>query len=249
MPRANCYIVAGNVYHLTHRCHNRQFLLRFVKDRDGYRRRLREAAQSVEASLLTYNITSNHVHLLVYADQTEQVGKLMQEAAGRFASDYNRRKKRRGAFWEGRYHATMVGTGEYLWECLKYIELNMVRCGVAKHPADWAWSGYGELMGWRKRHRLLDVEKLLCLLRCAEVSEFRAHLNAALSDAILNDELKRQAKWTHSIAVGDRAFIEAMESRIRSRQELTTEEVGGSWVLREEYGADFGREKGAINPY
>jgi REP element-mobilizing transposase RayT len=28
MPRANRYILPGRVYHLTHRCHDRQFLLR-----------------------------------------------------------------------------------------------------------------------------------------------------------------------------------------------------------------------------
>lgn len=29
MPRANRYIKPGYVYHMTHRCHNRKFLLRF----------------------------------------------------------------------------------------------------------------------------------------------------------------------------------------------------------------------------
>jgi len=53
MPRANRYILPGRIYHLTHRCHDRQFLFRFAKDRDGYRRRLREAIGSVGASLLT----------------------------------------------------------------------------------------------------------------------------------------------------------------------------------------------------
>jgi hypothetical protein len=52
------------------------------------------------------------------------------------------RKGRSGAFWEGRYHATMVDSGEYLWECVIYVELNMVRCGVVDHPRQWNWSGY-----------------------------------------------------------------------------------------------------------
>ncbi len=34
MPRANRYFVPGKFYHLTHRCHDRQFLLKFVRDRD-----------------------------------------------------------------------------------------------------------------------------------------------------------------------------------------------------------------------
>jgi putative transposase len=98
MPRANRYNLAGQVCHLTHRCHDRQFLLRFAKDRDGYRRRLWEAVRSVKASLLTCNITSHHVHLLTYADNPEQVAVLMQQAAGEFAREYNRRKGRSGAF-------------------------------------------------------------------------------------------------------------------------------------------------------
>jgi hypothetical protein len=59
MPRASRCILPGRIYHLTQRCHDRPFLLRFAKDRDGYRERLREAALNVDASLLTYNITSN----------------------------------------------------------------------------------------------------------------------------------------------------------------------------------------------
>ena len=156
MPRANRSILGGQIYHLTHRCHDRQFLFKFAKDRTRYRRRLREAVLTVKASLLTYNITSNHVHLVVYADRAEQISELVQQAAGELARDYNRRKQRTGAFWEGRYHAMRVGSGESIWECMKYVELNMARCGVVKHPGEWAWSGYAELMGCRKRNRLLD---------------------------------------------------------------------------------------------
>ena len=39
MPRANRYIVSGQVYHVTHRCHNRSFLFRHACDRDVYRER------------------------------------------------------------------------------------------------------------------------------------------------------------------------------------------------------------------
>ena len=33
MPRANRYFLPGHVWHLTHRCHRRGFLLKFVRDR------------------------------------------------------------------------------------------------------------------------------------------------------------------------------------------------------------------------
>jgi putative transposase len=249
MPRANRYIIPGNIYHLTHRCHDRQFLLKFARDRHGYRRRLREAVRATEVPLLTYNITSNHVHLLAYADDVDQIGQLIQLAAGEFARDYNRRKGRSGAFWEGRYHATMVEGGEYLWECLKYVELNMVRCGVAGHPSQWEWSGYGELMGWRKRNRLLDLDKLLWLVQAASLEDFRAHFNRALEEAIINDELERQAKWTEGIAVGTQEFVKGIEERIRGRQEMEVSQETGAWVLREEDKALFETKNASVRPF
>ena len=55
MPRANRYFVPGQVYHLTHRCHNRDFLLKFARDRDAYRTKLRQALVETEVFLLDYN--------------------------------------------------------------------------------------------------------------------------------------------------------------------------------------------------
>ena len=143
----------------------------------------------------------------------------------------------------------MVDSGEYLWECLRYIELNMVRCGVVNHPADWEWSGYGELMGARRRNQLLDQEKLLWLLQCEDLTEFRRQFNATLEQAIIDGELNRQAKWTESIAVGDRAYIDAIEKQVRGRQQLRIEERSGTWTLQEQYGTFFGAKKRSMSSF
>ena len=62
--------------------------------------------------------------------------------AGRTAQEYNIRKRRKGAFREDRYHATAVQDDDHLIRCLVYIDLNMVRAGVVKHPSKWLFSGY-----------------------------------------------------------------------------------------------------------
>jgi REP element-mobilizing transposase RayT len=41
MPRANRLSGHGGIFHVTQRCHNREFLLKFALDRDCYRARLR----------------------------------------------------------------------------------------------------------------------------------------------------------------------------------------------------------------
>ncbi|MDA0323615.1 MAG: hypothetical protein O2923_13000 [Verrucomicrobia bacterium] len=41
--------------------------------------------------------------------------------------------------------------GQYLPNCLRYVDMNMVRAGVVEHPEQWQWCGYDELTGQRKR--------------------------------------------------------------------------------------------------
>jgi hypothetical protein len=55
----------GGIYHLTHRCHNRAFLLRFACDRDAYRKLVWEHLRRFRVAVLDYCVTANHVHLLV----------------------------------------------------------------------------------------------------------------------------------------------------------------------------------------
>ena len=163
MPRTHRYIEPGHTYHVTHRCHDSSFLFKFAKDRQVYRTMLRERLDPYGISLLNYCITSNHTHLLlrVRDQRTESLSRFMQSLEGDFAQAYNLRKKRTGAFWSDRYHTTMIQNGRHLWRCMAYIDLNMVRAGVVDHPSQWEWTGYRELMGERRRNRLLD-RAVLC---------------------------------------------------------------------------------------
>ena len=68
------------------------------------------------------------------AEDRHQISGLMRNTAGEFARAYNHRKGRMNAFWGDNFHATLVEEGRYLWRCLCYVELNMVRCGVVSHP-------------------------------------------------------------------------------------------------------------------
>ena len=80
-------------------------------------------------------VTSNHVHLLVFDNgQADVIPQSIQLVAGRTGQEYNQRKKRKGAYWEDRYHATAIGNDQHLWQCIAYIDSNMVRAGVVSHP-------------------------------------------------------------------------------------------------------------------
>ncbi len=76
--------------------------------------------------------------------------------AGCLAQEYNRRKSRKGGFWEDPYFATVVASDRHLIQCLVYIDPNMVRAGVVQHPSQWAASGCHELQKPPLRYRIID---------------------------------------------------------------------------------------------
>jgi hypothetical protein len=87
----------------------------------------------------------------------------MQLIAGRTAQEYHRRKNRHGAFWEARYHATAIRADDHLHQCVVYIDLDMVRAGVVKHPREWENSGYREIQKPPSRYGIIDLLELNAL--------------------------------------------------------------------------------------
>jgi putative transposase len=234
MPRANRYIQPGCLYHLTHRCHDRKFLFRFAVVRSEYRRRLRATLEEFGVSLLAYALTSNHTHLLAEAPAPNAISQMMQKLEGEFAEWYNLRQGRSGAFGGDRYHCTLVDGGSHAWNCMKYIDLNMVRAGIVRHPEAWEWCGYHELAGLRQRYRLLDLECVRKWLGGVSREALTREYVAAVAEGIRVDELTRNPDWTESIAVGSEEFVKRVSQQVLYRSRLERQETSeGVWTVRE----------------
>jgi putative transposase len=234
MTRANRCILPGTICHITHRCHDHEFLLRFGIDRTEYCRRLRIAVRRHRVSLLDYCITCNHTHLLAASNAPDDISRMMQQLEGEFAAYYNRRKEITGGFWDDRFHGTMVEDGVHLQNCLRYIDLNMVRAGAVSHPRDWNWGGYQELLGQRKRFRLLDLDRLLALLEMANAAEFMKFHDDRIAFALDRKLLRREPHWSEAIAVGSKPYVEDIAARLNRRKRLSVESaVDGAWCVRE----------------
>jgi hypothetical protein len=82
------------------------------------------------------------------------LARFMQGVKQRFSQWFNARNGRAGTLWEGRFKSVLVeGTGQTLSTMAAYIDLNPVRAGIVKDPADYRWSGYAEAVVGRKLAR------------------------------------------------------------------------------------------------
>lgn len=217
MPRANRYYLPGAVWHITHRCHDRQYLLRFERDRRRWKHWLFEARKRYGLTVLNYIATSNHVHLLLQDTVPGTIARGMQLLAGRTAQEYNHRKSRKGAFWEDRYFATAVESDEHLLRCLVYIDLNMVRAGVVAHPEQWQVSGYREIQSPPRRYRIIDEGALCRLTQISCGTALRAAHRQWVAFCLREQKLERDPRWTEAIAVGSEEYVSRMKGLLGPR--------------------------------
>ena len=219
MARANRHYIPNYVWHITHRCHKQEFLLKFSRDRKRWMHWLYEAKKRFGLCVLNYNVTSNHIHLLVFDNGQDVIPKSMQLIAGRTAQEYNQRKKRKGAFWEDRYHATAIETDEHLFHCIAYIDLNMVRAGVVKHPSEWSCSGYKEIQNPAKRYSVIAKKTLMDLCGTVNIEQLkRSHKNWT-EEVLSSNNASRDSIWTESIAVGSKTFLEQTKENLGNKAE------------------------------
>ena len=232
MARAKRHYIPGYVWHITHRCHKREFLLKFPRDRRRWIEWLYQAKKRYSGfSVLNYMVTSNHIHLLAFDNGGRNViPDSIKLVAGRTGQEYNIRKSRKGAFWEDRYHATAVESNRYLRQCITYIDMNMVRAGVAEHPTEWEFSGYIEIQNPRKRKGIIDFDRLMNLLGFDNYDDLKdAHSRWVDSEMQNDNRSNKENKWTQSIAVGSKTFIEKMKKalgyRVKGRKIISADDT------------------------
>ena len=217
MPRANRIFLQGHIWHITHRCHKKEFLLKFAKDRQRWLYWLFQAKRRYGLSVLNYVVTSNHIHLLVKDTDESVIPESLQLIAGRTGQEYNNRKGRKGAYWEDRYHATAIAADSHLFQCLTYIDLNMVRAGVVRHPEHWVHGGYREIQSPPLRYRIIDLPTLVALCGAPSLSDLQRHLREWVEQGLQGMPSRKEKKWSTSIAIGSDRFIEGVKSSLAAK--------------------------------
>jgi len=142
MARPLRTVSPGVPLHVVQRGNNRATCFFDTEDFERYLRFLLSAAGEEDCRVHAYCLMSNHVHLLVTPGDHAACARFMKTVNQRYAQHVNRIHERSGTPWEGRYRSNVVYSMRYVLACYRYIELNPVRAGIVRHPADYPWSSY-----------------------------------------------------------------------------------------------------------
>ena len=94
-----------------------------------------------------------------------------------------------------------------------YIDMNMVRAGVVKHPREWECSGYNEIQSPRQRYRLIDQVRLYAVSAANQESFVERH-SSWIEEAVRVERHQRESRWTLSVGVGSKGFIERLKIKL-----------------------------------
>ncbi len=169
-------------------------------------------------------------------DLSEFMKTLMQ----RFTQWFNRTHQRTGNLWEEAFRSVIVEDGVAARTLAAYIDLNPVRAGMVKDPADYRWSSYGEAVGGGPKGNGKKA-------RAGLVRALRAHMGGS-ADA---------SQWTNDVSREYRKLlmagaVEKLEARVgrggatevkRKRKGMSAEEVEREQEQAEErlVGIPFGK--------
>jgi len=233
--RGKLFFIPGIVWHVTQRCHNQDFLLKFIRDKKRWLYWLFQAKKKYGLTILNYAVTSNHVHLLLFADGKQwTIPRSIQLIASRTAVEFNQRKNRSGAFWDDNYHATAIESDHHLHRCMVYIDLNMVRARVVSHPSEWPFCGYNELMQNPQRYRLINFKTMMDLIGIDDLIALRKFYSKCIESTLLSNKMIRDSRWTESIAVGTEAFISNVRNKLGIKAKYRNiKKFQKSWIIKD----------------
>ncbi len=225
----------GGLYHVIVRGNERKAVFRDDRDREDYLHRLAHYGQKLEFRVLAYCLMDNHVHLAIETGRA-RLSRIMACLQSSYTQYFNRRHRRVGHLFQGRYKAFLIEKNPYALALLRYIHENPVKAGIVATPQEYTWSSDRDYRRG-KGQEWLDVDRLLPMLGRGRSAAIRGYRK--LMREKLEEPYEKVETWGQAIkgkeAFADRMLQAAGEPRVL-RRNLTIEAVARKVAQTQEIG-------------
>ena len=140
MPRKPRIEIAG-YYHIINRGVEQRVVFKVPDDYEYFEELMCFYMKSYGITLHNYCLMSNHYHLLIETSQ-ENLSKFMRQLNMNYAIYFNKKYKRVGHLWQGRFKSWYVTDEAYLYTLMLYIEQNPLKANMVKNLEAYPYSSY-----------------------------------------------------------------------------------------------------------
>jgi putative transposase len=208
----------GALYHVTSRGNARQRVFRDDKDREMFLATLAWVVERFGWRCHAYCLMGNHVHLLIETP-LPNLSRGMRQLNGVYTQRFNRRHRKVGHLFQGRFKAILVEKEGYLLELARYIVLNPVRAKMVKTPERYPWSSYRAMVGLAPVPPALATDWILNQFADTRATARRRYVK------FVHDGIGMPGPWEEvkgQVLLGSEAFIERLTPQL---QECSTREI------------------------
>ena len=226
--------IPEGVYHVTARGLEKRQIVRDRVDRQKWTELLGQVAKRRDWRVYAWALLENHYHLFLCVPHAD-LSQGMHDLNAGYVSVFNRRHRRCGPLFQGRFKGILVQEEYHYWELTRYVHLNPVRAGLVSDPEAYSWSSCALYFQRSLAPRWLAWEEILVEHGAStEVAEraYRRFLQEGLSKNCPSP----LDKATASTLLGEPAFVERMKARLQ--EQLPEREVPAARKLRVSLGAD-----------
>lgn len=149
MPYRQVSLLAGEYYHIYNRGNNYETIFRERENYLYFLRLVKKYLLPGRVEIIAYCLMPDHYHFLL-SPQTDTLSAILQPLLLAYTHAFNRRYRRIGALFQGRFKARHIAKNEYLLHLSRYIHLNPVQAGLCTRAEDWEFSSYRDYLGFRQ---------------------------------------------------------------------------------------------------
>ena len=202
----------GALYHVTARGDRREDIFEDDQDRHTFLATLEQVISQFNWTCYAWCLMDNHYHLLIQTPDGN-LSKGMRQLNGVYTQASNRRHRRVGHLFQGRFKAILVDSDAYLLELARYVVLNPVRAGMVKKPENWAWSSYRASMGLEPAPAWLAEDGVLAMF-AKRRSLAQQRYAQFVAEGVNADSPWANLKW--QMFLGDEQFVTRMQKHIQT---------------------------------
>ncbi|GBD87973.1 transposase IS200 like protein [bacterium BMS3Abin03] len=139
----------GSVYHIYNRGCNKDKI--FFEDRNYLflLRKVRKYTEQFDITVIAYCFMPNHYHFIFRQNSDLEINNCVQNIFNSYTKAINKRYKRRGTLFEGKFKAKEIYEDQSVLEVCRYVHRNPLEAGLVKNLEDWQYSNYSEWIGLR----------------------------------------------------------------------------------------------------
>ncbi len=133
-----------SVFHIYNRGCNKSKIFFEEENYEFLINKVRKYSKEFDISVIAYCLMPNHYHFILKQNSEMGLNKCVQNIFNSYTKAINKRYKRSGTLFEGKFKANEIFEDSTILEVCRYVRRNPLEAGLVKNLEDWQYSNYLE---------------------------------------------------------------------------------------------------------